>query len=267
MGGGKEIVRNMSQLPFLGIVSTAHINQPFLQHLAQTCHFDFVSALSDQDGIFLVVSDLQISIHTHHQHQKLEYCSGFTEASLAYRSHKTSIHQEPLAEAIGLKHGTPLTVVDTTAGWGRDAFILASLGAKMIVLEQSPVLWFMLMYNIHIYKQQSDLDDILMECFWNKSQDWLSSLSHDDKPEVVYLDPMFPEKKKTSLAKKEMQILQLLLGKGDEDESAQLLQASLKVAAKRVVVKRPSRASFLGDVTPSFSKAGKSARFDVYVMV
>src|SRR5690554_940646 len=42
-----------------------------------------------------------------------------------------------LAKAVGLKGSVTLEIVDATAGLGRDAFLLASLGAKVILIERS----------------------------------------------------------------------------------------------------------------------------------
>ena len=75
---------------------------------------------------------------------------------------------------------------------------------------------------------------------------------------------MFPERGKSSLVKKEMQILQKLLG--HENDSKKLLQTSLQAADKRVVVKRPLKAPSLDDRAPSHSLKGKTTRFDVYMI-
>ncbi len=255
-----------TKLPFLGIHSTAQINQTLVENFAQKCGLPLLASIAQGDGIWIDVSDTQCILHMKEGLAHTDYCSGFRESPIEYRKNTTSIHQEPLAEAVGLKHGHNLRVVDATAGWGRDSFILASLGASMVAVEQSLVLGFILMYNIHICNQNIDHKHVSIECYVQNSSEWLSALPHSDRPEVIYLDPMFPHKKKTSLAIKEMQILQLLLGNGDEEESASLLKTALTKATKRVVVKRPARAPYLGDIKPSFSKLGKSTRFDVYVI-
>jgi 16S rRNA (guanine1516-N2)-methyltransferase len=85
----------------------------------------------------------------------------------------------------------------------------------------------------------------------------------DNKPEVVYLDPMFPHKKKSALVKKEMRLFQQLLG-ADEDADA-LLEPALSLAQKRVVVKRPNDAPFLANKEPSMAIRSKKHRFDVYL--
>ncbi|RWX50461.1 putative SAM-dependent methyltransferase, partial [Candidatus Electrothrix marina] len=81
--------------------------------------------------------------------------------------------------------------------------------------------------------------------------------------DVVYLDPMFPERRKSALVKKELQLLQLLAHLDSSPEK--LLESALEAATRRVVVKRPMKAPFLTDLSPSHSLSGKTVRFDVYL--
>ncbi|MFM4737775.1 class I SAM-dependent methyltransferase, partial [Aeromonas caviae] len=89
-------------------------------------------------------------------------------------------------------------------------------------------------------------------------------LALTERPEVIYLDPMFPHKQKSALVKKEMRVFQSLVG-ADLDADA-LLPAALRMADKRVVVKRPDYAGWLNEHKPSMAIETKSNRFDVYVM-
>jgi len=52
---------------------------------------------------------------------------------------------------------------------------------------------------------------------------------------------------------------------GDDIDAAALLAAALECAGKRVVVKRPRLAPVIAGLPPSFSQAGKSSRFDIYL--
>jgi 16S rRNA (guanine1516-N2)-methyltransferase len=80
---------------------------------------------------------------------------------------------------------------------------------------------------------------------------------------VIYLDPMFPERRKSAKVKKNMFLLQRLLQ--DEVPSATLLRDTLPLARRRVVVKRSLHAGFLEELQPSFQLSGKSSRFDIYL--
>ena len=92
--------------------------------------------------------------------------------------------------------------------------------------------------------------------------DYLTGLPAPQYPDVIYIDPMFPESKKTALVKKDMRAFQQIIG-ADQD-SEQLFAIALNTAKNRVVVKRPVKAQYLADKKPSFSLTGKAVRFDVY---
>jgi 16S rRNA (guanine1516-N2)-methyltransferase len=92
----------------------------------------------------------------------------------------------------------------------------------------------------------------------------LESLTAEEFPDVIYLDPMFPERQKTADVKKEMAAFHSIVGK-DEDADA-LLPLALAHVNYRVVVKRPRKAPFLNDQVPSYQLEGKSSRFDIYTV-
>jgi 16S rRNA (guanine1516-N2)-methyltransferase len=96
------------------------------------------------------------------------------------------------------------------------------------------------------------------------SKEFLESLSPEDRPDIVYIDPMFPERKKSAKVKKEMQAFHSIVG--SDDDSADLLSLALDHAKYRVVVKRSVSAEALGNLTPSYSLTGRSTRFDVFAL-
>ncbi len=97
-----------------------------------------------------------------------------------------------------------------------------------------------------------------------EGQTELSSLAPDRRPDVVYLDPMFPERQKSADVKKEMRAFHRLVGAdADADD---LLAPALAAARYRVVVKRPRKAPDLAGRPPSHRVEGKSSRFDVYAL-
>lgn len=83
------------------------------------------------------------------------------------------------------------------------------------------------------------------------------------RPEVVYLDPMYPHKQKSARVKKEMRVFQSLVGRGDDADG--LLAPAHRLATKRIVVKRPDYAPPLGDVPAHAAILTKSHRFDIYM--
>lgn len=173
---------------------------------------------------------------------------------------------QTIAKAVGLKGGNSPSVVDATAGLGRDAFVLASLGCHVTLVERSAVVAALLDDGLRRAATDSEIGPWIhdrMQLIHADAVQWMNGLEESAFPEVVYLDPMFPHKQKSALVKKEMRLFQKLLG--FDENSAELLQAALRIARKRVVVKRPDYAPTLTERKPSMQIKGKKHRFDVYV--
>ncbi|WP_394128236.1 class I SAM-dependent methyltransferase [Vibrio hepatarius] len=179
---------------------------------------------------------------------------------------------QAIAKAAGLNKGTTPTVLDGTAGLGRDAFVLASLGCKVQMVERHPVVAALLDDGLERAKQDAEIGQWVserMSLIHASSLNALSDLANDAdfvKPDVVYLDPMYPHpesKKKSALVKKEMRVFQSLVGP-DLDADG-LLEPALALATRRVVVKRPDYANWLNERKPSMAIETKKNRFDVYV--
>ncbi|MGD8173761.1 class I SAM-dependent methyltransferase [Vibrio sp. TRT 21S02] len=179
---------------------------------------------------------------------------------------------QAIAKAAGMNKGATPTILDGTAGLGRDAFVLASLGCKVQMVERHPVVAALLDDGLTRAKQDSEIGQWVserMSLLHASSHDALHTLVSDPnfiKPDVVYLDPMYPHpenKKKSALVKKEMRVFQSLVG-ADTDADA-LLEPALALAVKRVVVKRPDYADWLAQQKPTMAIETKKNRFDVYV--
>ncbi len=155
-------------------------------------------------------------------------------------------------------------VLDATAGLGRDAFVLASLGCRVQMVERHPVVAALLEDGLQRAKQDDEIGAWVSErisLLHASSHDALQQLASDPNftsPDVVYLDPMYPHpenKKKPPWSKKEMRVFQSLVG-ADNDADA-LLEPALQLAQKRVVVKRPDYAPWLGNRKPSMAMETK----------
>ncbi|EAR20240.1 hypothetical protein NB231_13061 [Nitrococcus mobilis Nb-231] len=183
----------------------------------------------------------------------------------AYRAGHASPRGEAIARACGLPRYGSRYVVDATAGLGRDAHILARLGARVTLLERSPVILALLEDGFDRASRQTQSLDWLarMRLIGGDATVWLRSCATVQRPEVVFLDPMYPRQTKGAAPGKEMQILQALLGTADDAGS--LLQAARAAASDRVVVKRPRQAEPLAGESPHYRIIGRSTRFDVYL--
>ena len=169
---------------------------------------------------------------------------------------------QPIARAVGLKQGQTPSIIDATAGFARDAFVLASLGCQVTLLEQNLVLSLLIEDALQRAAAEPAIAEIAgrMQLYQGNAIGLLAEPAL--KADVIYLDPMYPGRDKSALVKKEMQLLHQLVG-ADMD-SAELLSVARSKARKRVVVKRPKGAEFVGDQQPAASVQSKNTRFDIY---
>ncbi len=167
-----------------------------------------------------------------------------------------------LCRAIGLHKTAEASVLDATAGLGRDAFTLAAVGAQVTLVERQPLLAALLRDALH---------RALADPRWHAAAQRLRMVEADaatvlasgERWDVVHLDPMYPHRGKQALPQKEMQMLRELTG-GDADADA-LLPLALAACRRRVVVKRPRHAEFLAGRAPAFQLHGTQARYDIYL--
>lgn len=211
--------------------------------------------------LLLVVTAERLELR--HTQEKLKpIYVDFLAGKLAHRHQYGGGRGQLIARAIGLKNKPTANVLDLTAGLGSDAFVLASLGCQVTMVERSPVICALLADGLERAQAAPWFKQLKLCLVEADASDYLANITN--KPDVIYLDPMFPESKKTALVKKEMRMLKLLVG---FDESAgKLVEMSLQVAKSRVVVKRALHAPTLSDLKPDLQYKGKSSRFDAYLV-
>lgn len=188
----------------------------------------------------------------------------FVDGTLAHRRKFGGGRGEAVAKAVGIKGDYLPTVIDATAGLGRDAFVLACVGCKVKLVERHPVVAALLEDGLQQSYQDPDIGEFMRTRMQLLPVRSIAALSPEtDVADVVYLDPMYPHKQKSALVKKEMRVFQHLVG-ADLDADDFWLPAKA-LARKRVVVKRPDYADFLANQKPDFSQTTKNHRFDVYL--
>lgn len=194
----------------------------------------------------------------------------FSSSTVNYRRQKGGGKGQMIAKAIGLNSTAAPHVYDATAGLGGDSFVLASLGCSVTMTERVPEVNALLADGLraaHEWGNEKDqsLVAILkrMTLVESDAAKYMQTLDDVEKPEVVYLDPMFPQRTKSAKVKKEMQVFHQLIG--TDSDADFLLQIAQESAQKRVVVKRPRIAPFLAGQEPNYKLEGKSNRFDVYL--
>ncbi|WP_432721799.1 class I SAM-dependent methyltransferase [Jeongeupia wiesaeckerbachi] len=214
------------------------------------------------DGYFLAFEDGRLSLQQ--TGDRARVCVDFVDGASAHRRKFGGGRGQPVAKAVGLKGGATPAVLDATAGQGRDAFVLASLGCSVTLIERSPVAAALLDDGLRRAALDADTAEIAarMTLIHADSLQWLLAAAAKSF-DVVFLDPMFPEPDKRAKSKKEMAMFQALIG-GDTDADA-LLSPARHIARQRVVVKRPRHAPWLAEVKPNFDYPGESTRFDAYL--
>ncbi|MFE8072381.1 class I SAM-dependent methyltransferase [Marinobacteraceae bacterium S3BR75-40.1] len=171
-----------------------------------------------------------------------------------------------IAKAVGVgRTQAPLRVLDATAGFGQDAFVLAGLGCHMTLLERSPVLTALLRDGLERGAQSGAVAEVVarMPLINADARDWLADPA-TPQFDVIHIDPMFPHRDKNAQVKKEMQLLRPLVG--DDEDADDLLDLALAKARYRVAVKRPRLAPVLAGQEPDLKLDGKSCRYDVYTL-
>ena len=184
----------------------------------------------------------------------------------AARRRQQSPHRELVVQAARLRRaGESPLVVDATAGLGRDGFLLAAAGFRVVLCERNPVVAALLRDGLARAALLPRTASIAarIRLIAADFADGLEQLS--ERPAVIYLDPMFPPRSKSAKVKQELQLLQLLEGTGGgESDAARLLQTALAAGPRKVVVKRPLKGPALAGPAPSHVLRGKAVRFDVY---
>lgn len=217
-------------------------------------------------GFYLQLTNEGLELDCVDEQDSGPVCVDFVGGALGHRLRFGGGRGQPLARAVGIKPGFDPTVWDATAGLGRDAFVLASLGCQVTLCERSPVLAALLDDGLQRATMNAEIGawiESRMVLVFGDSATLLAGLAEADRPDTIYLDPMYPAGKPSVLVKKEIRAVQQLVGK--DQDSLSLLETALKVAKRRVVVKRPHRAGPLHDRKPSTSIESKKTRYDIYV--
>ena len=158
----------------------------------------------------------------------------------------------------------PPHVFDATAGLGRDSFVLAWLGCTVEMFERNPVVRILLRDGLR-RAAESGLLPWINERMILRDERTITELPDGVLCDVVYLDPMYPAdgRQKKAEVKKDMRIFHSLVGR--DSDQGMLLGKALRVASRRVSVKRPKGAPFLDGEKPDNMIELPGSRFDLYL--
>ena len=190
-------------------------------------------------------------------------CS-FIEGPILHRLKYGKGRGQNLAKAVGMKSNKNRNIVDATAGLGYDAFILASLGAKVTLIERSEKMYEILQNGVNEgISFGGEIEKIInrMDLLFGDSKDILPKLS----PEIIMIDTMYKDRKKTALVKNNMRLVREIVG--PDSDYVELLKVALNCAKNRVVLKQPRYADPIKEIRKySHQILGKTIRYDIFMI-
>ena len=179
------------------------------------------------------------------------------------RLEKNRLNAEMIVKAAGIKNlaNDPL-IMDATAGLGEDSFLLAAAGFRVVMYERDAVIYELLCDGLSRASKDEQLENITERITAIHGDSIEAMRRQDVKPDMIFLDPMFPARNKSGLIKKKFQILQQLESPCEEGE--QMLRAAFGTGAKKVIVKRPLKGECLSSEKPDYNIKGRTIRYDCY---
>ena len=243
--GGKEIndkekeLQSRTKLPIVNRTQlSADFVDGFLYYSSQGLRIELVSKISQ--------GPLSVSFNT-----------------LEKRA-RDSLFGQNLIKALGINKGRRPKILDATAGFGTDSFLIACTGSEVSLFERNTIVFELLQDGLVRYSLIGAKEKRIASRMRLYHMDFNDIELNKWTPDVVYLDPMFPSSSKSSLSKKPMYYMQKILS-GKTDESC-MFEMALKIAKKRVVVKRRANSPEISKRKVDFVYKGNSNRFDVYLI-
>lgn len=252
-----------TQAVSISVVAESILSEPRAKSLEQQLGLNNNQS-SASNGIILFVSTEGLSLAKSNESDSRVRVDFSTGKNAHRRKFGGGVNQT-LARAVGLNKNKNLQIIDATGGLARDAFVLASLGAKITILEQSPVLCLLIEDALEAAAMDADIAEITQRMTVHNCNSVEALVANPDfskSSDVIYMDPMYPSRQKNAAVKKDMQLLHLLVGVDNSAE--ELLAAALNAARKRVVVKRPIKAAPLSTHRLAGKVSSKNTRYDIY---
>lgn len=190
------------------------------------------------------------------------FCVDLEQNDKSLSNQHANPHRSPLAKAVGAKNG--LRVLDLTAGWGQDAYRLATLGCHVTLCECQPLVAALLWDGLRRLQLTDTRVAAHLHLYFGDSFKQLTTETQQQF-DVIYFDPMYQAESLKGQVKKDLQLLRALASADQPicDENT-LFLAAMATGCKRVVVKRAKTGAVLAGREPHHQIIGKSLRFDVY---
>ncbi len=194
----------------------------------------------------------------------------FRKGPLAVRRERSPVMHEPLRDLLqgqgpALAKQAP-RVWDGTLGLGEDSFLMASWGCEVVSFERNPLLFFLVDRALAAYRADAAAPPLKWELrFGDVRSHFDASLDVARRPEIIYLDPMYPDRKKAALGTKELRVVKGVVGNAPVGEENDLVARAMSFATKKVLLKRPLHAETLVvEGRAPQAKLGRSTRWDIY---
>lgn len=241
------------------------------------------------DALTLTKGDLALSCDLSHMIPRVK--AGKLPHEMLVKAAKIKGAGRAAAGAVGAGAGGtrdgaagPLTAIDATAGFGEDSLLLAAAGFSVKLYEKDPIIGALLRDGLRRAAQVPELAEIVgrMEFMEGDSVEAMRALAGSgpgpdtapkmtglaessaapttEPPDLIYLDPMFPQRQKSGLIKKKFQLLQQL--ERPCDDEAELLAAAIAAGPRKIVIKRPLKGPCLAGIKPGYTLYGKAIRYD-----
>ncbi|GBE08654.1 MAG TPA: hypothetical protein ENG90_00685 [Gammaproteobacteria bacterium] len=166
--------------------------------------------------------------------------------------------KQPLLRALAPARGG--IVIDATAGLAGDSLKLALIANRVIAIERNPVVFALLVSALSLARSSALSGIEKIEAKYGDAIELIKQLPATD---VIFMDPMFPPKRKRSaLPPKSVRVLREIVGDDRDDEK--LLRVARQHALRRVVVKRPLHSPPLANDHVALHE-GKVVRYEVYL--
>ena len=220
-----------------------------------------VPTTSPPNATDLRISPREAGVDVELPSAELRFFHSFLSGPVARRAGQPA---QLLLKACNNKQRSLHGVLDLTAGWGVDAFVLARHGQRVTLLEQDRRIHDVVAHSLQCLRLDPRLSATAaaMTLHHAEALAYLRDLPGDHEFDCIYLDPMFPAHKSGAKPAKEMQVLQAL---ADNCHIEACLELACRLARKRVVVKRAARAAPIGETPPDLVQRARTIRFDIYL--
>jgi len=211
---------------------------------------DLVPILSSDPNYRIELYDNMLSVYN--QQDKHHVFVDFDSKQLQFRS-QSHLNAELIIKAVLGKKKQATSILDCTAGFGKDSYIMSLTGSQISAYESNPLMFALLKDGLN----RCNIENITLY-----KKDALNFIK-TSPCEVIYIDPMYPATKKSAKNNKQMALLQSFVGHQTQMTEDLFTQARGS-NAKKIVIKRPVKAPYVNNTKPTSQIIGKAARFDVY---